>query len=162
MSWTNPKTWVVNELVTAAMLNAHVRDNLLHLFQRPLIQSVQTSGAGYAITSTSYVAVDATNLKLTLTPESGRVMIGLLATLVGSATLYAGLRVSIDNGAQYALWGDSIQALTQVTLSPVVPLVVTGLSAAAHTFELQMKVSGGTITMHRSAAQPLRFFVMEI
>ncbi len=27
MAWTTPRTWVTGELVTAAMLNAHVRDN---------------------------------------------------------------------------------------------------------------------------------------
>src|SRR3990167_4205296 len=29
MAWTAPRTWVTAELVTAALLNAHVRDNLL-------------------------------------------------------------------------------------------------------------------------------------
>lgn len=28
MGWTNPRTWVTNEVVTAAIMNAHVRDNL--------------------------------------------------------------------------------------------------------------------------------------
>ena len=29
MSWTAPRTWVVGEVLTAGLLNAHVRDNLL-------------------------------------------------------------------------------------------------------------------------------------
>jgi hypothetical protein len=28
MAWTTPRTWVTGELVTAALLNAHLRDNL--------------------------------------------------------------------------------------------------------------------------------------
>ena len=28
MAWTNPRTWAVGELVTAALLNTHLRDNL--------------------------------------------------------------------------------------------------------------------------------------
>jgi hypothetical protein len=28
MPWTAPRTWLVNEVVTAGMMNAHVRDNL--------------------------------------------------------------------------------------------------------------------------------------
>ena len=28
MAWTTPRTWVTNEIVTAAIMNAHVRDNL--------------------------------------------------------------------------------------------------------------------------------------
>lgn len=32
MPWTTPRTWVTNELVTAALLNTHLRDNLTFLF----------------------------------------------------------------------------------------------------------------------------------
>ena len=28
MAWTGPRTWVVGEAVTAALMNAHIRDNL--------------------------------------------------------------------------------------------------------------------------------------
>ena len=31
MAWTAPRTWVTSELATAALLNAHVRDNLVYL-----------------------------------------------------------------------------------------------------------------------------------
>jgi hypothetical protein len=31
MSWTAPRTWTVGEVVTAAMMNAHVRDNLKYV-----------------------------------------------------------------------------------------------------------------------------------
>lgn len=31
MAWTSPRTWVAGETVTAALLNTHVRDNLLEL-----------------------------------------------------------------------------------------------------------------------------------
>lgn len=31
MAWTTPKTWVTAEMVTAAMLNLYVRDNLAHV-----------------------------------------------------------------------------------------------------------------------------------
>ena len=31
MAWTSPRTWVSSELVTASMLNTHLRDNLLAL-----------------------------------------------------------------------------------------------------------------------------------
>lgn len=30
-AWTAPRTWVANEIVTAALMNTHVRDNLLYL-----------------------------------------------------------------------------------------------------------------------------------
>lgn len=31
MAWTAPRTWVTGEIVTAAIMNTHVRDNLLHI-----------------------------------------------------------------------------------------------------------------------------------
>jgi hypothetical protein len=34
MAWTTPRTWTTGEVVTAAMMNTHVRDNLLALFSR--------------------------------------------------------------------------------------------------------------------------------
>ena len=90
--WTTPKTWVVDELVTAPLLNTHLRDNLGYLFARPGAQVKLISGAAYGVPSTSYVPVDSANLRLTLATASGRVLIGLTATLTGNATLYAGFR----------------------------------------------------------------------
>lgn len=34
MAWTTPRTWTTGEIVTAAMMNTHVRDNLNALFSR--------------------------------------------------------------------------------------------------------------------------------
>lgn len=34
MSWTTPRTWVTAELVSASLLNTHLRDNLLALYSR--------------------------------------------------------------------------------------------------------------------------------
>ena len=31
MAWTAPRTWVTGEVVTASVMNVHVRDNLLAL-----------------------------------------------------------------------------------------------------------------------------------
>jgi hypothetical protein len=36
MGWTNPRTWTGGELVTAALMNVHVRDNLVDLDARAL------------------------------------------------------------------------------------------------------------------------------
>lgn len=37
-SWTAPRTWANPEVVTAAMMNAHVRDNLKFLYYRPAVK----------------------------------------------------------------------------------------------------------------------------
>lgn len=51
MAWTKPRTWVAGEVVTAAHMNTHVRDNLVAGFTSDMFQnttwncSVHTTGA---------------------------------------------------------------------------------------------------------------------
>jgi len=45
MAWTAPRTWVTGEVVTAAMMNTHVRDNLL---------AIHDFGAGAIITVAAF------------------------------------------------------------------------------------------------------------
>lgn len=42
MAWTAPRTWTDGELVTATMMNTHVRDNLLAIGQRFHIRKAST------------------------------------------------------------------------------------------------------------------------
>lgn len=51
MSWTTPRTWTTGELVTAAIMNAHVRDNQTTL--NPAGVSFMIDGGGAAITTGS-------------------------------------------------------------------------------------------------------------
>jgi len=44
MGWTTPKTWATNEVVTAANMNTHVRDNVSFLGSPPAC-SVKAAGA---------------------------------------------------------------------------------------------------------------------
>lgn len=59
MSWTTPRTWVAGEVVTAAIMNTHVRDNLSFLKNNQVIAGVLTSsgtvstGAGFSSSRTS-------------------------------------------------------------------------------------------------------------
>jgi len=47
MAWTTPRTWVTRELVTAAIMNAHVRDNLSALKSPPSQTILRSNGASY-------------------------------------------------------------------------------------------------------------------
>lgn len=42
MAWTAPRTWIVGEVVTAALMNTHVRDNLLAIGQHVRIVKTAT------------------------------------------------------------------------------------------------------------------------
>jgi hypothetical protein len=48
MAWTSPRTWVVGETLTAALLNAHVRDNMLDLDADRGTWHLLSSGTGTA------------------------------------------------------------------------------------------------------------------
>jgi hypothetical protein len=45
MSWTTPRTWVTGELVTASLLNTHVRDNLSYIISSSGLLSIAGFGA---------------------------------------------------------------------------------------------------------------------
>ena len=46
MAWTAPRTWVAGELITAAVMNTHIRDNLAWLYSGEAWREVRSAGAG--------------------------------------------------------------------------------------------------------------------
>lgn len=164
MTWTTPKDWVVDELVTATMMNAHVRDNLLHLFNRPMGFVYRNQATSYTTVSTSFVDIDATNLKITLTPSSQRVLcvaamrLGMAAGGIGSVTWTDGSQVL----------GDATYGLASVGASVVENLVALGVFSnltpgTQYDFKPQYKTSSGaaTCTVYQ-VAYPLTIFALEI
>lgn len=149
MTWENPKTWVTGELVTAAMLNTHVRDNLNALKSPPSDDYVCDESSNYNTTSTSFVNVDATNLALTINTAGGDVMVGFHAVVhnsTSSAIIFFdvevdGVREAGDDGLIEAQFDAGVLPVSFVRL-------ITGLSEGSHTFKLQWKVSAGTGVMY--------------
>ena len=145
MAWTTPRTWVADELVTATIMNTHVRDNLTYLLTSRS-NNVAASTAQASTSSTSYVAVDGTNLIVSVTPASSRVLV--MATMRvqvdNTASNNAMLQLYGDNGA-----GSSAQtarvyqnAYSDVTLFHI----YTGLSAGTtYSFYPIYKAATGTI-----------------
>ena len=76
MTWTTPKTWAVDELLTAADMNEQVRDNLDYLLE-PNNDSVEYDNSGdYSITNvTTFQDVDGTNFKVTVTTHGGPILV---------------------------------------------------------------------------------------
>lgn len=75
MAWTKPRTWSVNEQLTAALMNEQVRDNLSYLDSKTLAKVTQVANApNQSTTSTSFV--DVTNSSKTFTASvTGRALI---------------------------------------------------------------------------------------
>ncbi len=63
MAWTSPRTWTTSELVTAAIMNTHIRDNQLYLYSgkdffilpMPAVRGATTNGVG-AVSQTELTA----------------------------------------------------------------------------------------------------------
>ena len=55
MAWTTPRTWVVGELVTASMMNTHIRDNLNYLYSAA--NACRVSNSNQTIANTTHTAL---------------------------------------------------------------------------------------------------------
>lgn len=153
MAWSAPRTWVEAENVTAALLNTHLRDQLIALKDPPSANYVLNEGSDYTTVSTTFGDVDGTNLALQITTTGGDVFVHFHGTCkqatgghkVNFDVDVDGVRHGGDDGivAQHDLGGDvAVVSFTRL---------ITGLSAASHTFKLQWKVTGGTGTLYAGA-----------
>lgn len=61
MAWTTPRTWVAGEVLTAALLDTHLRDNLAaaHGAALPRVRATASSTAGIAHNTNTLVVFDA-------------------------------------------------------------------------------------------------------
>ena len=149
-TWTSPVTWNPGQVVAASDLNTQLRDNLIYLFTRPQSVVKRDNGASYTTTSTSFVDIDGTNLKITFTISGSAVLLGFTGVL-GIASPDTQFDLLVD-GARYASVGsDGLAAMQTPSGYPFgITLVglVTGLAAGQHTFKIQWKnLTGGTSTL---------------
>lgn len=166
--WSSPKTWAVGELVTAALLNAHLRDNLDFLKTPPTAAYILNETGDYTTTSTSFVNVDVAKLTLSITTAGGDVLIGFCGSILESAgTVFFdvdidGTRTAGDDGI-CTVTASSSTARTNATFFKL----VQGLAPGLHLFKLQWKVNAGTATLFAGAGTSNgdihpQFFVREV
>lgn len=90
MSWTTPRTWTDTEVVTAAIMNTHVRDDFAYLY--PVIYDV-TLGSDQANIDTLAIIPN--------TYRHLRVVADLRSTTAGVSLVNANMRMNNDSGANY-------------------------------------------------------------
>jgi len=143
MAWTSPRTWVAGELVTAALMNAHVRDNLIALKDPPTEFDPGVGVSDYSTTSSSMVDISA-DLSVTMTTTGGDILCLLAGTWGNSSTgdfqldfLEDAVSLSShsDGAARLLKSGTALASAFYVSESP---------SAASHTYKPQWKISSGT------------------
>ena len=157
--WTPPITWTAS-LVTVAQFREQIRDNQEYLFD-PANDSIDyDEGTDKTTTSASFQAVDTgggTDLRLSADTYGEDVAVSFhgFCSLINSGANAAGLYFNvIVDGSTQVLSDDGLQAAygTSVAAAIYFPvsfrLVVPGLAAGTHTFDLQWKVtaSSGTST----------------
>lgn len=151
--WTAPRTWNVGELVTAGLLNTHLRDNLEFLkaqIDLPLNFAAAASATLYTSSSATFADVDATNLSLSLTTSGGAVLLGM--STQGKHSVAAG-ELRLDWHIDGARIGDAtygtclLQAPAADRQIPISHIHIRAMSAGAHTLKLQLATSGATASL---------------
>ncbi len=150
MAWTAPTTQTTGTLITAAIWNTDLVDNLTDLKDPPSDNAELNEGSDYTETSTSFADIDSTEgkFKHTIITNGGDIMVGFhgnIRNTGGSIFLeidvdgspHAGDDGLIGQGGSVAIPANSISFFR----------IIPGLSAASHIFKLQWKVSAGTGTL---------------
>lgn len=157
--WTPPITWSAT-LTTVTQFREQIRDNQEYLFD-PANDSIDyDEGTDKTTTTTGFQAVDTgggTDLRLSVDSYGEDIAVSFtgFASLVNSGANAGGLyfNVLID-GTTSAVADDGIQAAYAASLASAIyfpvrfRVIITGLAAGTHTFDLTWKVSasGGTTT----------------
>lgn len=153
-TWTAPRTYTAGELITASIMNQHVRDNLDWL-KTPL-ESGKIVFATADFTTTSATYVDITGCTTTITTKGG----GLDVFLRISWTAATGtLQIVVDGVSEAVIGSLNSGSITGTTFYHH----IAALSAGSHTIKVQAKVTAGTLTIKGTTAatgDPL-FFVRE-
>jgi hypothetical protein len=147
--WTTPPTFTPGQIVTATDFNSYLRDNPLYLLARPSQSILRDNNASYTTTSTSFVDIDGTNLKITMSISGSAVLLGFTGAMILSTTGYAKFDFDVD-GTRFANGGtDGLTAGNFINGNPnliTMMALVTGLAAGSHTFKPKWCVSSGAIT----------------
>jgi len=129
-------------------------------------KKVITAG-DYTTSSTTFVDVDATNLKITLTTGARRVLVSV--TAVGKSTQNAQLCLDLDidgtpQGQTLGLvFSDSFGGAHGQNVQLCFTYLTDVLSAGSHVFKLQHRTSVGTMTLYASTSiTPVVFSAAEI
>jgi hypothetical protein len=149
-TWTSPVTWNPGQVVAASDLNAQLRDNLIYLFTRPQSCIKRDNGASYTTTSTSFVDIDGTNLKITLNISGSAVLLGFTGQTTRDSGGAEPIFDFLIDSTRYASAGADGLGRVPGNIGPFCMTgLATGLAAGSHTFKVQWKVgASGTATLY--------------
>lgn len=144
-TWTTPRTWAVGELVTAALMNTHLRDNLD--FLKTPIAAYSALGSNFSTTSSSYVD---TGLSVTIVTNGGGLDVFLTGYVGVTQIATVTYRLLVDSVTPYA--GIVFVPAGSEIMNASLAIHVSGLSAGSHTVKLQLLTNVGTATFYSSSS----------
>lgn len=140
-TYTAPRTWVSGELVTAALMNTHVRD--IHDWFKTPSAAIDNSSA---IATSSASLVDVTGASVTFTNNGGGFDVFIVVTFSNSTLAgQVSLSLNVDSATERTLQFTTLVANNSINAS--FPYHVSALAAGSHTFKLQTATSAGTVTI---------------
>lgn len=174
MAWSSIATQVAGTVASVSGFANKVIANLVYLLsERPSQLIAYEGGANKTTTSTSFAAVDTTNMRITLTLVSGRARIDAWGvcqhsdTATGSGSFLGGsliFDVIVDATTRAGGTNGLIKIKQSNNGSAMhafhITAWFTGLSAGSHTFDLTWKTSGATATLMNNA-YPVGMFGIE-
>lgn len=141
MAWTTPVTWAVNQLVSASDMNQQVSGNLNYLFKERAKGVLKAANTGlYTTTAQAWAPIDATNLNMVLTVQSGILLFGFTTACVSldSGTNYQQAFFDVViNGINYSSGSTSGLAVSPATAG-VGSLSFTGLATGLPTTPISL------------------------
>lgn len=147
MPWTTPSTWVNGTVVGATDLNTQLRDNLNYLLSGT-VTAMARSGTNTSTSSTTFVAMDATNLTASLTAVASRVFFALHIPLyISTLTNYMYIDFAVNGvrigNATKGVFGWDFQNVVSGTYVPACFVGFASVTPGAVTVVPQWRVDGG-------------------
>ena len=121
MAWTAPRTWVTGETVTAALMNAHIRDNFLETSAATVTTAGDIAFADAANSMGSRVGIGAANSHLVSD---------------GSSPVWRTIATDVDTGSN--TFDTAVEGTAYVTL---------GTAAWGFASEIEVTVTTGTVAL---------------
>lgn len=160
MSWTTPKTWSANEIVGAADMNTHIRDNMNALKDPPFYQTAIT--ANWSASATTWTGIS--SLSAVLNTYGGDIMVHFQAfiwneeaavNLQYNGTSYVTTTSGLARTMRIGLTGTNIGNHVTYTVW------VTGLPSGTHVFAPVVKTDNGQWAQLQGDRNPIMFWVRE-
>lgn len=152
MGWTAPRTWVTGELITEAMMNAHIRDNFNYLFGSNGGQAFNSA----LLTTGSTTYVDLGNF---VAATIGRRCLWWFATSAYcDGSVRRGYFKFFYDGAEVGIAATIITPGGATDRLGVSNIYLNIPSAAAHTFQIMYRVAGAGSSV---SAEGFYFIVVE-